>query len=409
MTNAPQDDFLQACGLRGPLELLVKRPGHAEVQLCPFDQPFVLIGRDPRTNLCLKGEQVSRRHVYLQAIGGHAFFLDLDSDTGTRGDAGPLPHGWLLPHKTIRIGPCEVGVPPLGGANGAAAQASAPPWSPVETKVSEPSAGPLLTLEFRSGRPVTTRCRLGRVLTLVGRAKACRVRLTSRAVSDYHCALLRTPTAVWVIDLLGRGGVRVNRARVVWSPLAEGDRLTVGDFEMLVRPSAAADAEAQLPAIRRPSPPVAALPHLPPLTLSQEFDAPALGPVVRELRLMQQGMFDHFHQALMTMTQVLGTVHRDQMGLIREELQRVQALSQELNTLRADLARRPSAAAPPAALAAPAENGARAAAAPAPRPAAAAAPRADDAVHVWLTQRIEALEQERQTRWQKVMGFMLGK
>ena len=30
-------------------------------------------------------------------------------------------------------------------------------------------------------------------------------------------------------------------------------------------------------------------------------------------------------------------------------------------------------------------------------------------VHAWLCQRFASLEQERQTRWQKLLGFLMGK
>ena len=35
-----------------------------------LDQPHALIGRDPRADLVLDHEQVSRRHAYLQQIEG---------------------------------------------------------------------------------------------------------------------------------------------------------------------------------------------------------------------------------------------------------------------------------------------------------------------------------------------------
>lgn len=43
---------------------------------------------------------------------------------------------------------------------------------------------------------------------------------------------------------------------------------------------------------------------------------------------------------------------------------------------------------------------------PPPRPAASAGPATDRDMHGWLTQRLATLQQERQSRWQKIMGFL---
>jgi hypothetical protein len=93
-------------------------------------------------------------------------------------------------------------------------------------------------------------------------------------------------------------------------------------------------------------------------------------------------------------------------------------LKQELTSLRAELIRQPPPS-PAAAANGPAPPQparppeATAQPAPAAKPEATLPPGAsvqgDPAIHVWLNQRIEALEQERQSRWQKVMSFVLGK
>ena len=59
-------------------------------------QPFALIGRDSRADLVLDHARVSRRHVYFQMIEGRAFWVDLESRTGTRIDGEIQKHGWLV-------------------------------------------------------------------------------------------------------------------------------------------------------------------------------------------------------------------------------------------------------------------------------------------------------------------------
>ena len=49
--------------------------------------------------------EVSRRHVYLQMIEGRAFWIDLESRTGTRGERKPQKFGWLEGVHTLCVGP----------------------------------------------------------------------------------------------------------------------------------------------------------------------------------------------------------------------------------------------------------------------------------------------------------------
>ncbi len=65
-----------------------------------------------------------------------------------------------------------------------------------------------------------------------------------------------------------------------------------------------------------------------------------LVPLVNQFGLMQQQMFDQFQQAMAMMVQMFGTMHRDQMEVIRAELDRLNKLSDEVRALTAELAGR---------------------------------------------------------------------
>ena len=65
----------------------------------------------------------------------------------------------------------------------------------------------------------------------IRRARSTDVRLVDPSVSGYHCSLIQTGRGVWVVDLLGGGGVRVNDQEVGFARLQPGDRV-------LVRPGA---------------------------------------------------------------------------------------------------------------------------------------------------------------------------
>jgi pSer/pThr/pTyr-binding forkhead associated (FHA) protein len=364
---------------------------------------------------------------------------------------------------------------------------------------------PLITLEPLNAPSVPT-WRIDRVLTLVGRAPECRMRLTDVGLSRFHCSLLRTPLGVWVVDLLGREGVRVNREGVAVARLAEGDELRVGRVRFRVsharpsggeghpgaspataskpsvpavarfRPSeaqvfpttvqvrtpriasrrarveAAADhaAPARLPRVHEPDRAFVERPSDPLVDLVvEQFDR-----MNQQMASMQQQMSDQFHQTMMAVFQMFGTMHRDQMALVHEELEQIRRLSDELKALKSgevlnpspqngpapagpapptlpkhrppgDRAPTPASPAPGAGPNGPAVagdsprqdpppatgRGPAAAARTAARRDAAGRPAASDvaSMHEMLSQRIAELHRERQTRWNRILELVVGR
>ncbi len=135
-------------------------------------------------------------------------------------------------------------------------------------------------------------------------------------------------------------------------------------------------------------------------------------PLVSQFSQMQQQMFEQFQQTLLMMAQMFGNLQREQMALIRQELQQIQELTRQLHLLQSERMR-------PSASPQPASGQAAALSSPAPslrwKPTASTAkadtPSAklgDPDVHVWLSQRLSALQQERQSRWQKVLSMVAG-
>jgi hypothetical protein len=69
------------------------------------------------------------------------------------------------------------------------------------------------------------------VLAVIGRrAQALGLELPDASVSGCHLSVLRTPLGIWVFDLLSDGGIQLNRRRVRWGKLSDGDELQVGIF-----------------------------------------------------------------------------------------------------------------------------------------------------------------------------------
>jgi hypothetical protein len=164
-------------------------------------------------------------------------------------------------------------------------------------------------------------------------------------------------------------------------------------------------------------------------------------PLVQQFAALQQHMFDQFNQTMVMLVQMLAAMQQEQVGLIREEMRHFQKATDELARLRQQLRDSQTAPAPAAAPAnAPQPAPGRWAAGtwpgawtplpadqPAPKGGPGVPPRlvdapaahsppdqkeaeatADEAVHLWLHERIEQLQTERQNRWQRILGFIRG-
>jgi predicted component of type VI protein secretion system len=448
MSHQSLNRFLGACRVAGPLELHAETIAPGKALRRSFDRPFAVVGRDPRCDLPLEDDQVSQRHTYFQISEGRVFVLDLGTQAGTYWPDGTRHPGWLRADEVVRIGPFHVR---LEGA-GAVEQVPGGDWNPLAPgSISRVGATPVL-LEFLNGNGKDSRWPLDRVLTLVGRTGLCPLQLVHRSVSKTHCALLATAGGLWVIDLLGRGGVLVNGKALRWACLEDGDTLEVGEFRIAVRFPEAVDERAEekfvnlihgdfyLPVMSETSPrgaPSSGLPTTRGSTApAMPFGGlPAAAPpgspeallmlFAQQFAYMQQQMFEQFQQSMTTMLQAFSAMHHDQMTLVRGELDQLRQLTERLNDLQVELARQPVAdrnEAPtvrlPTAQAPPRRNGKSlperaapraqpAAAARKPQQSAAGAAKPD--VHAWLSEQIVTLQRERQSVWQRLMGTLTGK
>jgi pSer/pThr/pTyr-binding forkhead associated (FHA) protein len=377
--------FSNACGLNDPLQLVIEGPGVKGAELRRFLQPFAVIGRDPRVDLLLDDPQVSRRHVYLQAVGGWMFWTDLESRTGTRTEAGPRKSGWLAAGESLGIGPSRIrwaAADPPG--DDARARREPPRDTPLAAHALDHEPLPEVALEFLNGPSQSMFWPMNRVMSLIGSGKGCKFRLTDPSVALFHASLLRTPAGLWIVDLRGGGSVRVNAVPLRSSPLVDGDVVTIGRYRIRVRcrlrgagarngppeagraawpgPRALENRPAAVHQLALPeraagrraaaAPPraifaaatgveVVSSETVYPARLNPpELSEAVLAPLVNQFSLMQQQMFDQFQQAMGMLVQMFGTMHREQMDVIREELDRLHHLSRELQELKAELASR---------------------------------------------------------------------
>ena len=218
------DRFLEACGTAGRLHWSVERTGTARADLRSFDRPYVVVGRDPRCDLLLDDRAVSPRHAYLQVVGGNLFCVDLGSRLGTYLGGRCQRTGWIGPRQAVRIGPYRVRLNTGDAPEPEHADRPEEAEAPVLAALPEPRL--TLDLSHRAVRPAT--CTIANELSLIGSAADCQVRLLDPSVANYHCSLLNTPLGVWVVDLLGEGGVAVNGVAQRCARIDDGDELRVG-------------------------------------------------------------------------------------------------------------------------------------------------------------------------------------
>src|SRR5262249_28617175 len=103
MSSLQNDSLCADFGMKTPVELDVTSPDGTR-QRHTFAQPHVVLGSDERATLCLADAAVSRRHAYLQVLGGRIFVVDLESRTGLTLDGIPVRSGWFDPGQRLVLG-----------------------------------------------------------------------------------------------------------------------------------------------------------------------------------------------------------------------------------------------------------------------------------------------------------------
>jgi len=375
--------FRTACGLRAPLGLECEGPISSAAGSFDrsFDCPYVLVGRDPESDLILDDGQVSRRHAILQVVAGQVFVFDLQSRSKVcwEGEEAPRSRGWLVDGRSIRIGPyrirrsgSQVVADPPGEFDG--------DHSPLEPERSEADPLPRAALELPIRLGVAPSLwRMESRLTFVGRSDPCQLVLADDSVSRIHAHLVRTPFGVWVIDLQAREGTHVNGERVRWAWLGEGDAVRIGSFTFVLRyetppaqisrqdvplesgASRAAHPGTQLAVRAQPTDnnraalrirsrdrsqgvlkEVSSSPSIAPATLipstgeAWELSTP-YPPNAMAMWRQQMHLMESFHNDMIMMVQMFFAMHREHLASARDELDRVEQLTRELSSLQARL------------------------------------------------------------------------
>lgn len=218
--------FADQCGAPDPLDLRVELADGSVLAEGSVRQPFTLVGRDDACDVTLTDPDVNPRHVWLQAVGGRVFAVDLGSRTGLKWAGGVDGSGWLDVDRPVGVGPFRLNLRsaisphPVPFPDG---------YSPLHSDASVTRTRPSVGLEFRNGKRAKDRWTVNRLVTLIGRSADCKIHLNADDIAGFHCGLVLTPGGLWVVDLSGRGVV-VNGERMRVAPLPHGAEMWVGRF-----------------------------------------------------------------------------------------------------------------------------------------------------------------------------------
>jgi hypothetical protein len=206
----------------------VRGPEGGRPEEVVIDAPYAVIGRGGGCHVCLSDEDIGYRHAYLQVIGGRVLCVDLLSRRGLEWD-GATPGPWLSPEHRLRIGPYMLQLYDDGWAFDSELP-SPLDFRPRSEQRAEYGVLPEVELELLGGSGGGRSWPINRVLTLVGRDERCRITCADEMISKVHCSLLLAPSGLWVINLLGRAGVKVNGEQVDYAYLPHGAELQIGKY-----------------------------------------------------------------------------------------------------------------------------------------------------------------------------------
>lgn len=450
MAFSSAEQFSMECGITGRLVLDVSLAGNP-ARLSSHAPPFVVLGRGQGVSLQLVDPSLSKRHAYIQVIQGQPYVVDLDSRTGVTLAGRKVISGWMPPGSPLGIGPFLVtpeyrSVPTQSAPNG----------DPLEQRLAGlgfPRAA--FTVHQVDREPV--RWRINRRLVLVGNSARCQVRLKGTNISRFHCALVTTEKGVWVVDLKSAAGTVLDGQPISFAFLEEGDVVELGDYRLVLsdivldrvtpedRPSSAdlpipeilqdfqdesrTEADLQDSAFEQWAVPISVptqtstlaertVPAVWQHTNGMESSSPAtaLVSLVQQMSLMQQQMFDQFQQTMMMMAQMMSSMHQENAQLLREELQALGKITEELQALRQEAKTRGGtepAGPPDRHPNSRWQKGAWPGTTPAPTDPLLSGPApaeetVKDEIHDVLNERIASLQSEQQTRWEKILRFLRG-
>lgn len=319
----------KSCSAGVPFEVRVLDTERDQEETRHFHEGFVLIGRSPECDLVLPHLDVSFRHAYIQEIFGRFVCVDLVSRTGTHWEDGPHPFGWF-DETPVMIGPYRLQFSTSEEAESYESQSSifaTPEFDPQAffRRQSEQNRLPEVGLEVLGRRRERETWSVQRAITLIGSSPRCKLRLQHKSVSKVHCCLSLKPDGLWIADLLGKKGTLVDGEPIRSQHLHDGAILKIGKYEFRVHYESSNGEHGELSENQKQVPQAG-----PPAGVSEH----AMSQLIGQIADMQKQFLDQSSQQTRMMLEFFSMMHTNQHELLREELNRVHKIDDELRELR---------------------------------------------------------------------------
>jgi pSer/pThr/pTyr-binding forkhead associated (FHA) protein len=313
-------------GVRVALEIL--EPGEAVPRLVALARPFGIIGRFPDSDLRLDDRAVSARHAYLHVDARGLFVVDLATRNGIQFEDRAAPCGWLRPGEAFEIAGWPIRVASMH-------EAGHPITPPTFTGNPLADSGDIplceLALEPVGQRGVSWS--IGSELIFVGRGDSCGIRLNQANVARTHCALFRTPNAVFIISLPGQSTLVNGQTARDAIALDDGDIITIGQARFVAKINAP-QALSQSRELERIPPTAPTKTAYLPATLKDFGELPGLNGGPSPLELIPP----ESREAVLGW--MLGTLHAGQTEILRRQDELQQSVALILQHLQADTSKR---------------------------------------------------------------------
>lgn len=407
----------------GDMLLRVQGTGRESDRIVKVRRPFAIVGQDQGCDVVIADRAVNERHAYLHLDPRGLYVVDLVTRTGTRIEEASQMVGWIRPGQALEVAGRRIELLRMR-IDGEVVEP--PPCD--DDMLIEQGQSSLISLTLDPERTAEDPWVLGSELVFLGWSSACGIPIKGTTVARVHCAIVRTLSAAFVVDLCGHHTWVDDRPVRGASELVDGGLLTVGParFTTHVGP----DQEApftptdHLPA-RVDDVPSTAVSSRPAqggsLETAGAVDAVLL-PTVEAMPaestqallawmmgaiqggqgevLRQQGEFQ------LAMTQLIRQMQQDNAALLGAHLNRIESIDRELAALRSELVRRNGEPVQPS-LPIPAPTPPPPSVAPLkikrPEPGQPA-PVDSKASTTWLLERVSQLENENRSAWRDLLG-----
>jgi pSer/pThr/pTyr-binding forkhead associated (FHA) protein len=233
-------EFFENCGGDPRYQLSCLNLDTKEVEFFPVETPCLLLGRGSDCDLRLKQRDISYRHVYLQMLNQRLLVVDLGSRAGTQWSGSRRRSGWLLPGRDIQIGNYKIQLVKWDQSDETLAEVGDSDVSLKTVLQTDSKPFPSASLELLSAKnqsPTGRSLVLKPGVTLIGRSRIAQIRLKHDSVSHVHSSLVLTSEGLWVVDLLGRDGAKLNGDQVKFARLRSDDIIHIGAFHLRVETS----------------------------------------------------------------------------------------------------------------------------------------------------------------------------